>query len=301
MTTTAAQATGGERVGGLLQLIDELPTIPDTLIRIWRVVDDPLSTCDALGEVVRTDVPLSAKVLRVVNSPYYSRGGQAVADISAAVTVLGFETIKHLAICISVATNLMREASRRRATADYQALWGHSVFAGVVARRLARLTGDANPEEAFTAGLLHDLGKFAMMCAYPQAYERVLRLRREQSRPLVEIETEILGYDHAIAGHAFGEAWHFPPLLSEPARRHHERFLGAGPLARLDRLCLVVALADRLANRLDPPRSDLGFDAAAAETGPLLAKLDLAPAAIDELAPELRAELRQVREYLDVR
>jgi HD-like signal output (HDOD) protein len=206
MAAAASSAGMEARVEPLLRLIDDLPTVPETLIRIWQIVDDPDSTCDQLADVVRLDVPLSAKVLRLANSPYYTAGTQAIADIRGAVSILGFETIKQLAICISVATNLVREGARRQGGVDYRALWRHSVAAGVVAKRLAVLTGDENPEEAFTAGLLHDLGKFAILCAMPGPYGGILERRRRESRPLVELEAETLGFDHAVAGAEFGRA-----------------------------------------------------------------------------------------------
>ncbi len=296
----SAGATAEVRMEVLLHLIDDLPTIPDTLLRIWHVVDDPLSTCDALADVVRYDGPLAAKLLRLANSPYYSASTQSIGDISGAVSMLGFNAVKQIAVCVSVASNLIREGSRGHAMADYRALWRHCVVSAVVTKRLAQVTGDPNPEEAFTAGLLHDLGKFALFFAMPAQYERVLEARHLAKRPLCQVETAFLGFDHALAGHAFGENWRVPAVLTEPARRHHERFLGAPGEERLDRLCVTVALGDRLAHRLEPPASDLGFDPALAETGPLALRLGLTPAGLEEQLPEMHADLTRAHAYMDI-
>lgn len=300
MAAGVLDTTTDPRFAALLRMIDDLPTVPETLVRIWQIVDDPLSTCDTLADVVRLDAPLSVKVLRLANSPYYNLGGQHVADIGAAVSVLGFEAIKHLAICVSVATNLVRDHARRRGGPDYRALWRHSVVSGVVAKRLAMLSRDANPDEVFTAGLLHDLGKFALLCAMAGPYAEVIASRRQSGRPLVEVEAEHFGFDHAAAGAAFGRSWHFPAVLTEGARCHHERFLGARDDDRLERVRLCVALADRAAHRLDPPACDLGFVPGNAETGPLLLKLELAPTAIDEQLPRLRDDLQCAHAYLEI-
>lgn len=300
MAGGALDTTTDPRFTALLRMIDDLPTVPETLVRIWQIVDDPLSTSETLANVVRLDAPLSIKVLRLTNSPYYSSSGQSIADIGTAVSVLGFEAIKQLAICISVATNLVRDHARRRGGPDYRALWRHSVVAGVVAKRLAMTISDPNPDEVFTAGLLHDLGKFALLCAMPDAYATAIAARRQTDRTLVEVETEQFGFDHAVAGAAFGRSWHFPEVLTEGARCHHDRFLGPRDDSRLERMRLCVALADRVAYRLDPPACDLGFVPATAEAGPLLLQLDLYPAAIDELLPKLHDDLQRAHAYLDI-
>ena len=299
MTGLASDKQAESRMDALLRLIDDLPTVPETLVRIWQIVDDPLSTSESLAAVVRLDVPLSVKVLRLANSPFYSVGSQSVGDVSAAISMLGFETIKHLAICVSVATSLVRDHGPRGGPL-YRALWRHSVVAGVVARRLAKLTGDRNCEEIFTAGLLHDLGKFAILTAYAAPYGEILAARRASGRQLVELETERLGFDHALAGAEFGRSWHFPDVLTEGARGHHARFNGAAGDERIDRVRLTVALADRVAHRLDPPAVDLGYDPKTAETGPLLLRLGLAPRAIEEQAARLRDDLAAARAYMEI-
>ncbi len=296
----ALDTTTDPRFTALLRMIDDLPTVPETLVRIWQIVDDPLSTSETLANVVRLDAPLSVKVLRLTNSPYYSSSGQSIADIGTAVSVIGFEAIKQLAICVAVATNLVRDHSRRRGGPDYRALWRHSVVAGVVAKRLALITGDPNPDEVFTAGLLHDLGKFALLCAMPDSYATTIAARRQTGRTLVEVEAEHLGFDHAAAGAAFGLSWHFPEVLTEGARCHHDRFLGPRDDNRLERVRLCVALADRVAYRLDPPACDLGFVASTVESGPLLLRLELSPATIEEQFPQLIDDLQRAHAYLDI-
>jgi len=296
----ALETTTDPRFAALLRMIDDLPTVPETLVRIWQIVDDPLSTSETLADVVRLDAPLSIKVLRLANSPYYSSGGQGIADIGTAVSVLGFEAIKQLAICVSVATNLVRDHARRRGGPDYRALWRHSVVAGVVAKRFALVTGDPNPDEAFTAGLLHDLGKFALLCAMGGPYAEVIAARRLSGRPLVELETERFGFDNAAAGAVFGQSWHFPAVLTEGARWHHDRFLGLRENSRLERIRLCVALADRVAHRLDPPACDLGFMASTAETVPLLLHLGLQPDAVEEQLSRLREDLQRAHAYLEI-
>ncbi|MHB8078764.1 MAG: HDOD domain-containing protein [Candidatus Krumholzibacteriia bacterium] len=300
MASGALDTTTDPRFTALLRMIDDLPTVPETLVRIWQIVDDPLSTSETLADVVRLDAPLSIKVLRLANSPYYSTCGQSIADIGAAVSVLGFEAIKQLAICVSVATNLVRDHARRRGGPDYRALWRHSVVAGVTGKRLALMIGDPNPDEVFTAGLLHDLGKFALLCAMAGPYAEVIAARRQAGCALVEVETARFGFDHAAAGAAFGRSWHFPELLTEGARCHHDRFLGARDDDRLERVRLCVALADRVAHRIDPPACDLGFVAASSETGPLLLRLGLNPGAIDEQMPTLREDLQRAHAYLEI-
>jgi putative nucleotidyltransferase with HDIG domain len=298
--TTARAIVEEHAAESLLRLIDELPTVPDTLLRIWEIVDDPRSSSETLAEVVRLDVPLTAKLLRLANSPYYAGSTRGLADVKSAVTVLGFETVKQLAICISVATNLVGRKTRRSGGTRFHALWGHSVLVGVIAKRLANDLGDPQIEEVFTAGLLHDLGKFAISVARPDLYVQVLERRRLDTAPLVEVERTMLGFDHALAGGVFGRSWRLPEVLHATARTHHHIFDGAREQTRLASLQAVVALADRLANRLSPPSCDLGFDERYAPIGDLLERLALSADWLADHRAEIVSDMTRARAYLDI-
>lgn len=257
-TTSPAIAVRPVDVRTMLAEVDQLPSLPETLIRILKVLDDPGSGPADLTSVVRMDAPVMAKVLRLANSPYYSSRGD-LADINRCVAVLGYRTVRQVAICITVATSLISSVEKAGGQLDYRELWRHSVVTGAIAKHLARMTGYSDPEEAFTAGLLHDMGKFVLEVYAPQIYAKLIADRRQRGCTLSDLERETFGFDHAELGAAFAESWRFPPLLVRSLGDHHRAVVGRAR-ARHEQVAAVVALSDYLANTIEPVRSDLGFD-----------------------------------------
>lgn len=245
-------------IQAMLAEVNDLPSIPETLIRILKVLDDPASGPADLTRVVRMDAPIMAKILRLANSPYYSSRGD-LSDINRCVAVLGYRTVRQVAICITVATSLINSVEKAGGQLDYRELWRHSVITGAIAKHLARMTGYPDPEEAFTAGLLHDMGKFVLEVHAPQIYARVVAERQRRGCTLSDLERGTFGFDHAELGAAFAESWRFPPLLVRAFAEHHREVVGRAR-ARHELAAAIVALADYLANTFEPPRSDLGFD-----------------------------------------
>jgi putative nucleotidyltransferase with HDIG domain len=231
------------RCSELVSSFQDIPTIPEVLARIWQLVDDPRSSAADLEKVVSMEPPLAAKVLRLVNSPYYGGRGR-IQDVKTAITHLGFHTLRNLAICLSVASSLRRPGGTV-SIVNHRALWQHSVATAVLARALAREVGLEEAEEAFTAGLLHDIGKFVISLGRPEAYAEILRRSQDAEMTLEEAEASVLGFDHAILGADFAERWHFPQRLCELILRHHQSREG-----EVDREMLVLRLADAMSHEL---------------------------------------------------
>ncbi|MFN2370530.1 MAG: HDOD domain-containing protein [Candidatus Krumholzibacteriia bacterium] len=287
-----SQKTAEFELAAMTAAIDELPSIPETLIEILRLIDDPDSGAADLARVVRVDAPLAAKIIRLANSPYYG-GRERIGEISRCIAVIGYRTMRSVAICLSVATNLMTSVANGGGRLDYRALWRHSVAVGAMTKHLAALAGEEDPEELFSAGLLHDLGKYVLELHAPETYDRVVYARARSGAPLVEAEREAFGFDHAQAGEAFARAWRFPEYLADCLGRHHRAAAPAGGAAtRLDRTVALVALADYLANTMEPPRSDLGFDAALCDVQALHEAAGLSVDRVEAELPALREEVR---------
>ncbi len=139
-------------------------------------------------------------------------------------------------------------------------MWRHSVATGAIAKYLGNLANYPDPDEVFTAGLLHDLGKFVFEIHSPDAYEELIGQRLVSKRSLEDMETEYFGCDHAALGAAFGESWRFPPLLVRCFGEHHLSHELSGFKDRADHAVALVALADYLSSTMVPSHSDLGFD-----------------------------------------
>lgn len=283
----------------ILSSITELPSIPETLIAILKVLDDPDSGPSDLAQVVRLDAPLMVKVLRLANSPYYSpRGG--ITDINRCVAVLGYRTVRQVAICVTVATSLVAAVSKTQGRLDYRELWRHCVVTGAITKHLAQVVGHHDPEEAFTAGLLHDIGKFVLEIYAPEAYDRVIQARTELRRPLVELEEEAFGFHHAHIGGAFAKSWRFPSAMVKTFAEHHDSKVGGGATSGDDLTVALVSLADYLSNTMIPPRSDLGFDPRLVDPVPLHQCANLTVKSVEDNLVEIRESVRLASGYLDL-
>lgn len=284
----------------MLSSIEELPTIPDILFQILTILDDPDSGASDLAEVVRLDAPLTARILRLANSPYYSARGD-MADIHRCIAVLGYRTIRQVAICVSVATSVVSAASKARGQLDYRELWRHSVATGAIAKHLAEMADHPEPEEVFTAGLLHDLGKFVLEIHAPESYGEVINSRNAQGKTLVEAEREAFGFDHAVLGEAFGFSWRFPGILNRCFGHHHEQIPTRCVPGSQEHAVALVALADFLAHKLVPPTCDLGFDAQGRKGTDLVTPTGLTPDQVANHHQEFQEAVGKSTIYLDLR
>jgi putative nucleotidyltransferase with HDIG domain len=275
-----SSGTAGMSLDQLRDAITELPTIPETLTRILELLEDPASGARDLAAVIRADAPLASKILRLANSPLYQKN-RDITSVQECVSVLGYRTVRQVALCVAVISGLGRECSAKAGALDYRELWQHSVNVGAIAHALARRDGTVDPETVFLGGLLHDLGKFVLTICEPRLYGEIIANRRAAGVPLVTQEQGVLGFDHTEAGAVLADAWNFPRELQVVIRGHHHPDAG-------DHAQALVAAADVLANTLRPANSDLGYCASANGGQALLDAVGL-PA---DLPADLRSELK---------
>jgi putative nucleotidyltransferase with HDIG domain len=294
LATAPSRPTVGrpEDLGEWIDGLTDLPTIPEVLARIWQLVDDPRSSARDLEGLVRHEPPLAAKVLRLANSPYYGGRGR-IQDVRTAITALGFDTLRNLAVCLSVASGLGSPIPSE-SLLDRRELWRHSVATAVIARRLARLREMPGAEELFTAGLLHDIGKFVIALAFPQAYAEIVRRGLEQGLDLCDAERAVIGFDHAQVGAAFAARWNFPERLQELIAQHHGDIHSEDPSVHH-----VLRVADGLAHGVERTRVLAEYE----PPGPLLE--DLSALGLDEsqLAAhegDFRDDIDRAQEFLNL-
>ncbi len=287
-----------EALETLIRESEEIPTIPESLLQIMKVLDDQDSGPADLARAVRLDAPLMGKILRVANSPYYKNAG-SISDINRCVAVLGYRTVRQMTLTISVATSLVAAVSAAGGSMDYRDLWQHSVVVGAMAKQIAAWVRYRDPEEVFTAGLMHDIGKFILEIRFAADYDTLVAARAGTGRSLVDLEAEQFGFDHAQIGEAFGCVWTLPDAMTQGIAGHH-RIHSAGQGADEPAICHFVRLADYLANTMAPPRSDLGFDPAGIEPAQLCAAIGLRLPDLEKRLPELRDAVDLAADYLDI-
>ena len=274
----------------LAEKVQQLPTLPTVYIRVAERMNYPNSSAADVGEIVAHDQAIAAKLLRVVNSSFYGFKHR-ISTVSRAITVIGFRGLRDLLLTLS-ALRVLRPWSDGK-TFDDRLFWTHAAGCAASARAAASLLRLEDPEEAFTAGLLHDVGKLAEYWFLRDDFLNVYWEAREKGAPLHDLEKERLGFTHAEVGRLLAERWRLPPPLVEAIASHH-----APGESEFKRDTAIVHLADIISralllggetNERIPP---LDMDAWEA-TG-------LASEQIDPLMRATEEEFRKGKEFLAI-
>lgn len=194
----------------------ELASLPAVVLRALELLNAPDSSAADIGQVISEDPALSVRLLRIVNSSFYGFPSR-IETISRAITIVGTLEITDLVLGSSAVEAF---AGLPNELIDMQQFWEHSLYAGVVARVLARHHRAPNTERFFVSGLLHDIGSLVLYHQRPEESRRALELARA-GRPLHQVEQEIFGFDHSDVGAELMEAWNLPEAFIEAARHHH--------------------------------------------------------------------------------
>lgn len=196
--------------------LDKVPSLPGATFELLRSMNDEHLDTATLAKKIGQDPVLSARVLKVVNSPFYGVAGE-VSSLPEAVMLLGFSSVRSLALAASLTGVFPMEA---RGAADPRRLWKHCFCCAICAQLLApRAKVDA--EAAFTAGLLHDIGKIAMLALQPALFEAILAAKSAGDIDFDTAELQVLGYTHATFGARLLERWHLPATLVRAVEFHH--------------------------------------------------------------------------------
>lgn len=267
----------------------DLPTLPDVVARVMQIVSNPLTTAEDLNQVISLDQALTFKVLRLANSAYYGFPKE-ITHITQAVMILGFNTIRNLALSVSV--HKMLFADKDKGLFNYRDFWKHCVAVGVCARILARRLGYKSEENAFTAGLLHDIGKSLLERMDHEGFMASIQASQDRQAPLWQMEQERLGVDHAAIGGRLAELWNLPADLRAAIELQHRPSEDGSP----DPLVAAVHAADQLCREMGLG-SDGNFGPTAIDPDvERLLKLDAA--ARQELAIEMEQRLKEAEEFL---
>ncbi|MCA1804066.1 MAG: HDOD domain-containing protein [Xanthomonadaceae bacterium] len=194
----------------------ELASLPAVVLRALELLNAPDSSAADIGQVISEDPALSVRLLRIVNSSFYGFPSR-IETISRAITIVGTLEITDLVLGSSAVEAF---AGLPNELIDMQQFWEHSLYAGVVARVLARHHRAPNTERFFVSGLLHDIGSLVLYHQRPEESRRALELARA-GRPLHQVEQEIFGFDHSDVGAELMQAWNLPEAFVEAARHHH--------------------------------------------------------------------------------
>jgi len=232
-------------IKALIANVDALPALPGVAAQALAVFNNPKATHRDLADIISTDQSLVAGILKLANSAYYGFS-RKIATVNDAIVLLGFNTIRSLILASTVKDRFSQPVPGYSLAAGE--MWKHSIVCAMTARNIARRVKFASPEEAFVAGLLHDIGKLILNLHVGQLYREILEQVSTGKVTFNMAEQQFLGADHAEVGAKVAEKWNLPSELVDTIGNHHLTG-GAGNLSQLtaivhvaDALCLMLGI-----------------------------------------------------------
>ncbi len=210
----------------------DLPTLPHILLKLIGACNQENGSLKDIAGIVEKDPSLSSKILKIVNSALYSLPHR-VEEIEQAVNLIGTNAVKNIAISASVYEAFNRK--NETGIFNLKLFWWHSMKCAVMARLIAKNTKYSHPDDAFLAGLIHDIGRLVLCVNFTDQYENLLRIHKDQFDRLLEGE-ERLGATHSEVGAWLVHRWNLPSFISDSVLYHHEplpRILQALQLVRI--------------------------------------------------------------------
>jgi putative nucleotidyltransferase with HDIG domain len=205
---------------GLVADIEDLATLPEVALRIANMVDDPTSSAIDIGREISNDAALTARLLRVANSPAFGQHGKIVT-ISRAIAVLGVRQVRDLTVGLTAIRTFDGIAN---SLVTMESFWRQSVLCAVAAGHIVAQRGGGRGESPFVAGLLHDIGQLVLFNRVPELARQALLMSVDAADDLglYLCERKVMGFDHGAVGVALARKWGLPLSLQECIQFHHE-------------------------------------------------------------------------------
>lgn len=240
------QLSARERVELNLSQLDQLPTLPAVAARLLAVTTSDKTSAHQVVQLIESDAALTASLLKFARRADMGIRAEATT-IPRVVTLLGFNTIRNLVLCIQLYEVFAKPQENSRAEETRKGLWRHAFAVACAAQMIGERVGDSElGSHAFVCGLLHDIGKIALDASMPKAYARVVDHVAQQQACICDVEHDTFGLDHTIAGKHLAARWDLPEVVVECAWLHHQRADALPTTVRFPRLVQIVHLADNL-------------------------------------------------------
>jgi len=233
-----------------LERIEDLPTLPTILFEVNRLPEDINTSAKKLGETIGKDQSMVVKILKLVNSAFYGFRSR-VSDISNALVLLGFNTVRNSVISVSIIKAFSGKNDLEGF--DITEFWKHSIAVAVTSKRLAEKCRVEAPDNCFVAGLLHDIGKLVLSQYFQDLFTRVWITAQKENLTFYEAEKKEISVKHPMIGSFLAKRWQFPDHLVDAVKCHHAVRKSVGNYE----LLLIVYVADIIVNHcaMEPEKS----------------------------------------------
>lgn len=208
------------RVAKKLESIRDLPSVPIVISEVLSAIDNPNMSAYKLAQIIEKDQGLTARVLRVANSPFYGFS-KRISTIDLAIVIMGFNALKEIVLSLVIRRFFSKVSAH---IFDTKAFWHYGLFCASTSRLLARKLGYKIAGEAFVAGLMHDLGVLVIVEYFPNDFIKIKELTESGKMDRLSAEVEILGSTHSDIGEWIADKWNLPSQISRSIKLHHVNF-----------------------------------------------------------------------------
>jgi putative nucleotidyltransferase with HDIG domain len=222
-----------------LPSLAKIPAFPPIVLRVFDLLTSEEVEVRKLVEILTADPAFSAQILRLANSPLFGFHSR-IESLQHALVILGLRRVRSLAMTVATA-NYMQAALKIQ---ELYRCWRHTLACALISEELARICGQPD-DVAYTAGLLHDVGRLGLLVAHPAEYAQMLRSAAQGGLDTLELERKVFGADHCEVGRMLAERWNLPEDIRLAAGRHHDQ-----PGGPVDDVTGVVYLGCQLADAL---------------------------------------------------
>ena len=207
-----------EQVKRVISVTGNLPPVPHVAAKMMELVGKEDTSVRDLQKVISADQALTARILKMANSVFYSFD-QKITTLTHAIVILGFRAVQSMAVAASSRSLFVKKGAQFGL--KEKLLWEHSMAVAMGCRQIARSVGYENEEAAFVVGLLHDIGKAVLNQVIPKKYGRIVEQVYNDGKSFAEVEQEILGFDHSQIGALIAQKWNFDWDMVETIAYHH--------------------------------------------------------------------------------
>jgi signal transduction histidine kinase/HD-like signal output (HDOD) protein len=280
----------------MVDRMESLPTLPVVVMQLLEHARDEQADTAAIAHIIESDQALTARMLRLVNSSLYGFKSE-IRTVSRAVATLGLKATRIMALGLGVIRMFPPEAGK--GAFNPTEFWKHSLACGVCAKMLAeRCPKDIDPNEAFIAGLLHDIGKLVLHCCAASDYDCIVMRSKENGSTLLDLEQRGFEATHSDTGKWLADRWGLPPMFAEVAWLHHQQPGSLGNASYFNEMIYLVQVADQIVRSLRIGSS--GNDRVTPVTDAQREEIGASPAVLAEVRKDLWNRLDEYLGILDL-